>query len=214
MMPARLPARPCAARPRAEAGFTLAELLVALALFGLIAGAGVLLLAMAVNSRAASGVRLAGQGELLRTRALLAADLGQAASRRWRDAGGQPRPAFISSPGGPLLIGLVRRGWRNEDGAPRASLQRVEWRLEGNRLTRASAAMLDGPAPGPATTMMEGVRAARLRVHAGGRWSDRFPAPGQATSPEALPDALELVLDTATMGELRQLFLLGPGAPA
>jgi len=194
-----------------RSGFTLAELLVALALFGLIAGAGVMLLAMGVNSRAASGERLAMQGELLRTRALLSADLGQAAPRRWRNGSGQPQPAFSASPAGPMLLHLVRRGWLNEDGAARASLQRVEWRLDGDTLTRQSAPMLDGPATGTPAVMMRGVRSVRLRVHANGSWSQTWPAPGQAMAPDALPDAVELILDTQSMGELRQLFLLPPG---
>jgi len=71
--------------------------------------------------------------------------------------------------------------------------------------------MLDGPASGTPAVMMRGVRAARLRVHANGAWSDTWPAQGQAAAPDTLPDAVELILDTATMGELRQLFLLPPG---
>ncbi len=202
------------ARPVRRNGFTLAELLVALALFGLIAGAGVAMLSMGVNSRAASGERQARQGELIRTRALLLADLGQAAPRRWRDAGGQPQPAFVAGAGGPLLFGLVRRGWANDEGEARASLQRVEWRLEAGRLLRAAAPMLDGPPVGAPATMMTGVRAARLRYHVNGAWSAQFPVPGLAAVPGALPDAVELVLDTEAHGELRQVFLLPPGVVA
>ncbi|WP_439532482.1 type II secretion system minor pseudopilin GspJ [Polymorphobacter sp.] len=194
-----------------ERGFTLAELLVALALFGLIAGAGVALLAMGINSRAASGERIAGQSALVRTRALLGADLGQAAPRRWRDGNGAPWPAFASEAGSGLLLRLVRRGWTNDDGAPRASLQRVEWRLSGGRLERRAAPMVDGAMVGPPALMMDGVRAARLRFFANGGWAASWPAPGQAALPGALPEAVEIVLDTATSGELRQLFLLPPG---
>jgi general secretion pathway protein J len=192
-------------------GFTLAELLVALALFGLIAGAAVAMLGLGVRSRAASGEAQARQADLVRTRSLLRADLGQAAPRRWRDAGGRSLPAFVAGAGGPLLFGLVRRGWGNEEGAARASLQRVEWRLEDGRLVRAAAPMLDGAAMGPPAALMTGVRAARVRYHVNGGWADRFPAPGQAVLPGALPDAVELVLETEAHGELRQLFLLPPG---
>jgi len=195
-----------------ERGFTLAELLVALALFGLIAGAGVAMLAMGINSRAASGERLASQSALVRTRSLLGADLGQAAPRRWRDTAGLPQPAFASEAGSGLLLRLVRRGWTNEDAAPRASLQRVEWRLDGDRLERRAAPMLDGTTVGPPALMMGGVRAARLRFFANGAWAASWPAPGQALVPGALPEAVEIVLDTAGAGELRQLFLLPPGA--
>ena len=197
-----------------EKGFTLAELLVALGLFGLLAGAGVALLAMGVNSRAASGERAALQGELLRTRALLLADLGQAAGRRWRDAGGQAQPAFFMGNGGPVLLGVVRRGWANEDAAARPSLQRVEWRLEGGALARVAAPHLDGGGAGVPAVMMQGVRAARLRVFVNGAWSGTWPPVGQAVLPGALPEAVEIVLETADRGVLRQVFLVPPGAGA
>jgi general secretion pathway protein J len=193
-----------------ERGFTLAELLVALALFGMIAGAGVVLLAMGVNSRAASGERLAGQAAIVRTRALLGADLGQSAPRRWRDAAGLPQPAFASEAGSGVLLRLVRRGWANEDGAARASLQRVEWRLNAGRLERRAAAMVDGTGPGEPALMMDGVQAARLRFFANGNWAASWPAPGQAQRPGALPEAVEIVLETPA-GALRQLFMLPPG---
>ncbi len=191
-------------------GFTLVELLVALGLFGLIAGAGVVMLNVAVNTRSASQQQLAAQGALLRSRALLEADLGQAAPRRWRDEAGAPQPAFASDAASGLLLRLVRRGWENPDGAPRASLQRVEWRLEQGRLERRAAGFVDGARTGPPAGLIEGVRSARMRFFIGGRWQDSWPGPGQPVIETRLPVAVELVLDLAGTGAVRQLFLLPP----
>lgn len=193
-------------------GFTLAELLVALALFGLIAGASVAMLAMGINTREAMQQRLDGQTALLRTRALLGADLGQAAPRRTRNEAGQPVPAFTSAPAQGLLFALTRSGWSNPDAAPRASLQRVEYRLAGDQLQRRAAAMLDGAALGPPAILLRGITRTQLRLHSGGMWHDRWPPTGQANDPGTMPDALELTLESADTGPLRQIFLLPPGA--
>jgi general secretion pathway protein J len=191
-------------------GFTLAELLVALALFGLIAGASVAMLAMGVNTREAMQSRLDDQAALLRTRALLGADIGQATPRRTRDEAGRPVPAFTAAPAQGLLFGLVRSGWSNPDAAPRASLQRIEYRLVGDALHRQAAAHLDGAPLGPPAVLLRGVTAARLRVHVGGIWHDRWPPAGRAAAPEALPSAIELTLESPATGPLRQIFLLPP----
>ncbi|WP_416906882.1 MAG: type II secretion system minor pseudopilin GspJ [Polymorphobacter sp.] len=191
-------------------GFTLAELLVALALFGLIAGASVAMLAMGVNTRETMQARLGDQAALLRTRALLGADLGQATPRRTRDEAGRPVPAFTSAPAQGLLFGLVRAGWSNPDAAPRASLQRIEYRLVGDALHRQAAAHLDGAPLGPPAVLLQGLTAAALRIHVDGAWHDRWPPLGRAEAPEALPDAVELTLDSPATGRLRQVFLLPP----
>lgn len=199
-------------KPAKPNGFTLAELLVALALFGLIAGASVAMLAMGINTREAMQTRLDGQAALLRTRALLGADLGQATPRRTRNEAGLPVPAFTSNAGQGLLFALTRAGWSNPDAAPRASLQRVEYRLVGDQLQRRAAAMLDGTTPGPPAVLLRGITSARLRLHSGGAWHERWPPLGRAMAMDALPDALELTVESADTGQLRQVFLLPPGA--
>jgi general secretion pathway protein J len=191
-------------------GFTLVELMVALGLFGLIAGASVAMLAMAVSTREATQGRLDVQAQLLQARALLNADLGQAVPRRWRDEAGRPQPAFASDPGTGLLLRVVRAGWSNPDAAPRASLQRVEWRLADGVIERRAAPMVDGAPFGPPARLLKGVRRVRLRVHSGGAWGDGWPSPGTAVGPDALPQAVELVFDCPDTGQLRQLFLLPP----
>lgn len=111
---------------------------------------------------------------------------------------------------------VVRRGWANEEGAARSGLQRVEWRLEKGALARVAAPHVDGGAEGTAAVMMRGVRAVRLRVFVNGAWSGTWPAAGQAAGQAAglgaLPEAVEVVLETQDLGVLRQVFLVPPGS--
>lgn len=187
-------------------GFTLVELLIGLLIFGLLSASGVALLAFSVDARAASAARVDGLAAALRTRALLTADLAQAAPRLHRRADGTVAPAFAAGEDG-ALFAFVRRGWANEDGAPRASLQRVDYRLTDGRLERVAYPHVDGAAPGPAAVLMTGVRAIELRYRLRGEWRDRW----DSVRPDAMPQAIEAIITLDGAPELRQLFLVGAG---
>lgn len=185
-------------------GFTLVELMVGLFLFGLMAAAGTSLLASASGASVQAQAMADDTGDLARLTALLNADCAQAAPRRWRDITGEPRPAFSANDG--ALFTLIRRGWANPAGNVRASLQRVSWRLEGDRLIRRSSAMLDGSDAGTETVLLSGVSAARLRLLGPNGWQDGW------AGTDTLPRAAELMLSGRQIGEVRQVLILGPSA--
>ena len=188
-------------------GFTLVELMVALLIFGLLSASGVALLAFGVDTRARSSERIDSLAATLRTRALLTADLAQAAPRLYRREDGSLSAAFRAGEETALLA-FVRRGWANDDAEPRASLQRVEYRLREGRLERLAYRHVDGAAPGPASVLLTGVRSFSLRYRVRGEWRDRW----DSTRPDALPQAVEAVIALDGAPELRQLFLVGAGA--
>src|SRR5690606_25688370 len=79
-----------------RAGFTLVEMLVALLVFGLLAAAGAAVMGSALTSQSAVKSRVERFADFQRLRAVLRADLAQAAGRRTRDSSGQPaQVAFI-----------------------------------------------------------------------------------------------------------------------
>ena len=193
---------------RTESGFTLAELLVSLFIFGLLSAAGVGLLSFSVRAQESADARLSDLADFRRAGALLAGDLAQAAPRMPRDQAGTARPAFhgVGGEQGGLALAFVRRGWENLDDTPRASLQRVEYSLVEGRLQRRVYPRLDGAAPLPATTVVDKVRRIRLRYRdREGAWRERWD-PAKATE---LPRAVELVMDAEGSGTTRQLFLTG-----
>lgn len=193
---------------RTSQGFTLVEMLIALAIFGMITAAGVALLSLTVRTQESSARLLDSLGALRRTGALLGADLGQAAPRIHRDRDGRPLPAFTGNDGGDaLLLGLVRRGWEDES-AFRSSLQRVEYRLRGGRLERWRYDSVDGEGRPTAMTLLDNVRSVRLRYRdREGNWRARW----DPTDPARLPAAVEMVSDSAGQSEVRMLFLVGSG---
>ena len=192
-----------------EAGFTLIELLVALAIFALISVAGVTLLRSGTDTQIAVKERLGEMALSHRLANAMEADLAQAIARPVRDQSGQPVPAFTEGDatvsGG--IFGLVRAGWSNCDGAPRAGLQRVTYVLENGALKRLSWPMLDGAAPADAATMLEDVVTATAEYRDDkGQWRGDWTA----TDANALPRAIALKVTVKGKPEQRMLFLVGP----
>jgi general secretion pathway protein J len=195
--------------PPSEAGFTLVELLVALAIFAMISVAGVTLLRSGSDTQIAVKSRLEDYSRANRLYNAMEGDLAQAVIRPVRDQAGAPVPAFTvgnaAVPG--ALFGFVRAGWSNYDDAPRAGLQRIAYTLEGGALKRLSWPMLDGAAPSDAATLVENVTAVRLRFRdEKGGWRSDWTA----IDADALPRAVELRLTIQGKPEQRMLFLVGP----
>ena len=193
---------------RREAGFTLVELMVALLIFAMLSAAGVALLSFSVRSQEAADARLGELAQIRRANALLTSDLAQAAPRLSRDEAGVVRAAFGGGTGAadaPALL-LVRRGWDNYDGAARSSLQKVEYRLVGDRLERTAYRYVDGAASLGPVTLVDGVRAIRLRYRdERGEWRERW----DPTQLSQMPRAVELILTPRDRPPVRQLFLVG-----
>lgn len=190
---------------RGTAGFTLVELLVALLIFGMLAGAGVMLLRFSVDAQASAKAKLDSIGAARRIDSLLAADMAQAVPRATRDERGQVVRAFDGTPD---AFALVRGGWDNLDDAPRASLMRIEYRVEGDRLVRRQWPMLDGAAAEPPSTLIDRVTALRLRYRAADGWRDRW----DPIRLDTLPRAVELTVRRAGAAEYRYVLLVGAGA--
>lgn len=188
-------------------GFTLLEMLVALFIFGLVSAAGVGLMRFSMDNQESVRARVERLAELESARALLKADLSQAAARRVRDVLGRPTDHVFAGneqgQGGPILA-LVRRGVDNPDGDPRSSLQYVEYRLVQGRFERHARAGLDGGDFLPARVLLTGVRGVSLRFLWHGQWLEALPRGAHVD----LPQAVRLDLELEKFGNLSQLFLV------
>ncbi|OYY78664.1 MAG: type II secretion system protein GspJ [Sphingomonas sp. 28-62-20] len=193
----------------AENGFTLIEMMIALLIFGLLAAAGVALLSFSVRAQGVTAAKLDDIAAIGRLSSALSADLAQASPRQTRDEGGIAIPAFQGGSGsaGTPMLQLVRNGWTNLDDAPRAGLQKVEYRVENNTLLRVAYPMLDGAAALPPATLLGSVASVGLRYRIGGAWSDRWTAePGMT-----LPEAMEMLVTRSDGTRFRSVYLVGTG---
>ena len=104
---------------------------------------------------------------------------------------------------------LVRAGWDNPDQLPRASLQRVEYRLQGDRLLRIGYANVDGGGAAAVTSLIRGVQQLTVRFRSrDGEWRSDWRGPDLTD----LPVAVELTVASPRFGPVRQLFLVGTGS--
>ena len=191
-------------------GFTLLEVVVAVALFAVVAALAYGGLDSVLRAR---GQLEAQAGQLARLQfavGQIERDLRAAAARPVRDGFGQRQPAFVGSSTG---IELSRHGYANALDARRAELERAAYRRVEDRLQRLRWPVLDR-APGTLpeqVELLEGVSDFRLRYFArSGREYDRWPAPG---SNEPLPVRVEVEIEVAGFGRIQRLLEL-PDAEA
>ena len=192
-----------------ERGFTMVEMLVALAIFSMISVAGVALLQSAASSQLVVKERLSDLSETARAIAVLESDLAQAIARPVRATSATTTPAFSASGLGVSgqIFALTRAGQANLDDAPKPELQHVAYALENGALKRISWSMLDGGKPQP-TILLKDVASVTARFRDGeGNWRSDW----DAEDPLALPRALELELTQNRAAPVRLLFLVGTG---
>lgn len=188
-----------------ERGFTLVEMIVALLIFAILAGAGVSLLRASVNTQEAVGEALADLGAAARLRALLSADLAQVVVRPIEGA-----PAGFA--GSSSELRLVRTFEPAERVAGGSGLQAVRWEVQGGNLVRQSITPA-GTATGPAAILARDVSALSLRFRAGdGGWRTLW-APLATEAP--LPRAVEMRVQRRGEAETSILVALpdGPAPP-
>lgn len=210
---------------RGTKGLTLLELVVAMAIFALVAVMGLQALTGALRMRD----RLAGidtdTAELGFALGLLRRDMGALVPLVFYPPGAAPRSALDPGPGGRSL-GLSLAGQPDLQPVPGPGLQRVEWRLDPatNELRRRVWPTLYPAGAGdvaPDMVVLRGVRGLSLRTY----WPDpgwvegsisfagAAPSVADDDTPEdlrrlpnsysgALPQALELTLDTADHGRI------------
>lgn len=209
--------------PGAQRGFTLLELMIAIGIFALLGVGTYRLLAAVIQADEATRAHEAALRDLSRAFATLDRDLLQAMPRAVRDPYGEERAALLGELGasdGQAAVEFTRSGWRNPLGLTRAGLQRVRWRLAGERLERLYWTVLDQAVDSQPRVqkVLDGVTSLELRYLDGkGQWQGQWPPPQDATPGAAsalalLPQAVELKLEHVRYGELVRLYRLPEAA--
>lgn len=200
-------------RRRAAGGFTLLEVLVAMAIFAVIS----VLTMQGLREMTASRTRLLREGERLAAVqsafAILGRDLEQAVGRRIRDEYGNQRPALLGGEREPDAVELTRGGFRNPSGRPRSSMQRIAYRLSEGSILRRVWPVLDRasnavPESQPLLAEVSGFKVEFLdRNH---KWCSSWPAEEDALARQgALPKAMRVTIELADWGTVARVFPVG-----
>ena len=210
-----------------RSGFTLIEVLIAMAITGVIALLAYSSLNTVITSVDAVRREASQTHQLNRAFQVLSRDLRQVVERSIRDEFDGLESALEGGPLARQTLAFTRAGWHNTVDLPRSTLQRVAYYLEDEQLIRASWAVLDraGSAEPREVTLLRDVEAfdvqflqdvGQLRIDRGIELDRRLGADNwiadvsQPGSVIGLPAALVIRLELEGWGEVERLYVLPP----
>jgi general secretion pathway protein J len=198
-------------------GFTLIEVLIAVAVFAIFSAMAYGGLMRLLDSRE----RVDAERVFWRETSLgfhrLKQDFSLARNRRIRDNDGTLKPdsAFKGQPTDPRAMGdpnveFTRGGIFVPNGFT-ADLQRVAYRVVDGNLVRFTWPVLDrAPLTQPAgTPILRDVEEFEVRFYQNGAWIDRWPPIVTAGNAPPLPGAVEVTIALKERGKYKRVFLVG-----
>ncbi|UAA38909.1 type II secretion system minor pseudopilin GspJ [Paraneptunicella aestuarii] len=202
-----------------QKGFTLLEIMVAMAIFTLIGLASNSVLTTTLDSDALSQERFNQLKKLQRVMITIERDILQASQRPIRVEGEKNEivlrgglNAFESDADG---VGFVRAGWDNPQMMlPRSNLQPVVYRLRDNKLEKLYSNYVDnvvGTEP-KIKVLMEDIEDFQVEFYAGGRsTADDDLQWAEVYAGTTLPKAIAIAITSKEFGTIRREFLLATG---
>lgn len=186
-------------------GFALLELLVALAIFAVIAAIAYRGIASVTQARAAIDEKSTRLKALQLAVAVLERDLRHVAARPIRGRYGETLPALGGRRNG---LELTAFGFGSAFNESRSVLDRIAYAYADGELERLSFPALDRAPQTIAThrPLLDAVAGLRLRyLDPTDRWLDEWPPADRSGDPTRLPRAVEFTLDLEDYGEVRRV---------
>lgn len=199
-----------------QAGFTLIEIMVAVAVFAVMSVLAWGALGRSLTDAEMLTERMDRLQAVQRTVRFLVADISQAAPRSVRnELGDSQLPAILSSLTRDYAIELTHGGWNNPAGLPRGSQQRSAYRLEDNELVRYHWNVLDRTFSNEAvaTILLDDVESMFFIFYDdSGASSETWPPQSAVgASPARIrPRAVEIILSLEDVGEITRLVEVAP----
>ena len=194
-----------------QQAFTLIEVLVSLAVFGVLSLLAYMSLGQTLANSDMLSERMNRLQAIQRTMSYLSSELMQSVPRPVRtDLGDVAAPALLSNFASEFALELTHAGWPNTAGLPRSTMQRTAYRIEDDDLVRFHWNVLDRTVNNVPikTVMLEDVASLTFRfLQANGDWSDQWPALSTQTTPSTanLPRAVEIMLTLEDEGEISRV---------
>lgn len=196
--------------PASNRGFTLLEVLIAIAIFSVISLSSFTIFDAVIKGDQTSQTRSKRQNELQRAFLIIERDFSQIARRSVRLNGEKPSERFLQTAtdiiDGELAIGFVRLGWTNPGLLlPRSDVQAVAYQLSEETLQRLHFNFVDavvGKEP-KIRPLISDVLSVVFEYYDGEKWQEKWDE-------SELPLAIAIEIETTDYGFIRRQFLV-PG---
>jgi general secretion pathway protein J len=204
-------ARACMSWKQSNKGFTLLEVLIAIAIFSLISLSSFTIFDSVLKGDQASKERSERHNELQRAFLIIERDITQISRRTIRLNGEAPLGRLIQSGSDNFAseeqaIAFVRHGWTNPGLLlPRSDMQAVSYRLTDETLQRLHFNFVDsvvGEEP-KIRPLISDVTELTFEYYDGKKWQDKWEN-------NLLPLAIAIIIETKDYGTIRRQFLV-PG---
>ena len=193
-------------------GFTLLELLIAIAIFSLVSVMAYGGLQTVITTKKNSQKNAERVAELQLFMLRVSNDLRQAIPRSIRNEYGDFVTALYSEKTGEHVVEWTTAGYRNPAKFRRSSLQRVAYQFEKQKVIRLSWPVLDRAQDTQVTKtdILSGVTSVAWRfMNNENEWLSSWPdQQQQAVDMSSLPKAVEITLELADWGKVKRLILL------
>lgn len=199
----------------AQCGFTLVEMMLAIALFAMLSLTALTVFKGALRNSEVTQRKSTQLTQLQRALAIVERDFTHAQARTpLGDGRLPPAPAFAArqptKEGDDVQLMLIRSHWPNPQARlPRSTLERVEYRLRRGGLERLSYPHLDSPGSAARSVLLlPDASRFRLRFYHRGEWLTVWRAGN------FLPQAVEITIETPALGAVRRIVPLPAARPA
>jgi len=195
-------------------GFTLLELLVAVAIFAVLSAMAYGGLRNVIDNSQQTEAAMQRLQQVQLAMLKISRDLTQLSPRNIRDEYGNTSNYIVTDQSGDVFIEFTRGGRRNPAEMLRSHLQRVAYKLEENTLSRLHWPHLDRTQEMQPyeSVLLEEVESANVRfLDKDNEWHDEWPplnATGQLDGNTAVLSAIEFTVTLQDWGELVRLFMV------
>lgn len=214
-------------QPITQRGFTLIEVLVAMAITAVVGVMAYATLNSSVDAVERSELQTRRLNDINTFFAIFSKDIRQVVPRPVRNEEGEMESALISQEGDLVGLRLTRTGWQNPrpEVFVRSQLQRVHYQLENKSLVRESFYMVDRAEGEPEpvrSELLDNVVSLKFRFltepRSGGNhellkgeWTESWPprtdnVDQQQVASTLLPAMLEIQLELKDWGEIRRVY--------
>lgn len=199
-----------------QSGFTLIELMVAMAIFALLSLLSYGGMESVIRNKEQTEASLLRLNQLQLTMTKLHRDLEQISTHGATDALGGKLLNLSAGQGNDLLIEFTRNGWRNPAKIIRSHLQRVAYKLDDEQLIRMSWSHVDRIQDDQLveTVLINDLKDVQLRfMDESHSWHDSWPRNNDNSSDDLIPQpqAIEVTLQMNDWGDITRVFRVPAG---